>query len=1698
MQEEINKEEHKETVKRQRSLPAKIGRIFLKTLLFLVLFIILVFLLILTPPVQRFLTAKAENFLEKKLQTNVEIGRIAFGLSGDVSLQNVYIEDRTKDTLVSGGAIKANINFLKLLSSELEVTGIELQNITAKIKRVLPDTTFNYQFVVDAFVSKTTKPEDTTAVPMKMSISDVTLDNVALTYKDAVTGNDVFARIGYATTTIDTLDPYTQTFTFPSFILRNSVVRMKQTKPLLEVKPLAVDLKEAATPAPMHLNFGVIDVSKVSIQYDNDVSALYSTVSIGKLKVDGKLLDISNNKIHLDEISLANTTASVRMGKTAGATVVKEQAAQEVTAQATVPWDFKVDRVRFDNTAIRFDDDSKAVLNSGMDYSHLKMDSLTLHADNVVYNKDGTGLTITKGSLKEKSGFVLSDLQGELLYGSNQSYLKNLLIKTPGTEIKRSLSLQYASLAEFTKNPERTVFDIDVADSYVQVKDILLFAPQLRSQPALRNVNDVWKMNIVGNGTMDRLNIESLQFDGLQNTQLNAKGTLVGLSNPNNAGGNFTIYRFHSTQNDIALFTGARLSNAQMDMPESFDISGMISGNAGRLNTRLDLNTADGNIDLDGTFANLLNPAATTYNATLRTQGLRIGKILRQQATMGSLSATFTANGRGITPETINTKFNAAISNVGYNKYNYRNIKLNGSLNKTAFVVNADVKDPNAVVTLTASGNYAGYGSYKIDGMIDSVKAHNLGFSTEPLIVRGAIDGTIASLNPDALQADVLITKGLVVSGANRLALDTIQLIAGRDAENFIALKSDLVRAELRGQYRLSDLGNIMLDNISPYFNAGTATATAKPAAPVQPYDIRFNADLIYSPALTAFVPDLKRADNIHAEGTLASGSGLKAVLTAPYILYGTNEVNNLRATINTADSGMQINTTVEHLKSGSSFDVFGTRFTATALNNNINFALGIDDKTKRPKYRLSGLVEMPSTGDMTLHLNPDSLLLNYDQWTVAPNNKIVIGKTAITANDFTLAKDGQQLTIQSLAPTGGQTPLQVSFKDFRIGTITGFIKADSVLVDGVMNGAATFTNLTEQPLFTSDITIADLTFRKDTVGNLNLKVGSTGNQYNADITLAGKGNDLAITGNMTPGEKDIAMNLDLAIRRLEMGTFEGALKDFITSASGSVNGGISLRGTTTTPVIDGKINFDNVAISTLAIGGPLRVDNESLVAVNNKGFSFDKFSIRDSANSPLTINGLVGTTNFINYDFDLTIRGRNFRAISKPKRQGDIYYGNLFVTTNMHITGTESAPKVDGSLTVLDSTDFTVVVPQVDPGVVSREGVVAFMDFDSPENDSLFLASYDSLNKSVLIGYDIATNLTIKKEAKFNIVIDEANGDFVALQGEANMSAGVDPSGKVNLTGSYEIDQGSYQISYNFLQRKFDIEKGSRITWSGEPTDADLNVTAVYIANTAPLDLVSNYIAESNQAIRNTYLQKLPFQVRLNMQGQLMKPQLTFDIVLPTNKNYSVSSDIINNVDTRLTQLRQEPSELNKQVFALLLLGRFVGENPFESSGDGFNAGAFARQSVSKLLTEQLNNLTQDLIGGVDLAFDVASTDDYTTGERRNRTDLNVGLSKQLLNNRLTVTVGSNFELEGPQQSGQKSNNIAGNLAINYQLSRDGRYAIRAYRQNEYFGAVDGYIIETGVRFIITLDYDKFADIFRKRKRVQNGDRQKAKEPNP
>src|SRR6202012_3954094 len=83
----------------------------------------------------------------------------------------------------------------------------------------------------------------------------------------------------------------------------------------------------------------------------------------------------------------------------------------------------------------------------------------------------------------------------------------------------------------------------------------------------------------------------------------------------------------------------------------------------------------------------------------------------------------------------------------------------------------------------------------------------------------------------------------------------------------------------------------------------------------------------------------------------------------------------------------------------------------------------------------------------------------------------------------------------------------------------------------------------------------------------------------------------------------------------------------------------------------------------------------------------------------------------------------------------------------------------------------------------------------------------------------------------------------------------------------------------------------------------------------------------------------------------------------------------------------------------------------------------------------------------------------------------------KQFLNDRITVTVGNNFNLEGAQP-GQKSTDVAGNISVGYKLTEDGRYLVRAYRRDEYI-VVEGEVVETGVGFTLTYDYNKFKELF-------------------
>ena len=219
-----------------------------------------------------------------------------------------------------------------------------------------------------------------------------------------------------------------------------------------------------------------------------------------------------------------------------------------------------------------------------------------------------------------------------------------------------------------------------------------------------------------------------------------------------------------------------------------------------------------------------------------------------------------------------------------------------------------------------------------------------------------------------------------------------------------------------------------------------------------------------------------------------------------------------------------------------------------------------------------------------------------------------------------------------------------------------------------------------------------------------------------------------------------------------------------------------------------------------------------------------------------------------------------------------------------------------------------------------------------------------------------------------------------------------------------------------------------------------------------------------------------------MHLKGQIMQPLLTFDVILPENKVYPLTPDQIELVQGKLSQLRTDTTALNKQVFATLILGRFVSDDPFSSSSPGL--GFTALQSVSTFIGEQLNQAAGKLVKGVDISVDLQTAEDYTTGSMQQRTDLNLAASKRLLNDRLKLTLGNDFELQGPQTNNQQSSYVPNNLAADYLLTPDGRYTLRTYRKNYDEGVLQGYITQTGLDFIVSVDYNNLMYVLKKKKK--------------
>jgi hypothetical protein len=1675
-------------------------------LLALVLFLVLGLIVALQiPSVQDYAARKAAGYLQNKIGTEVRIAKFRTDWRHGVALEGVYLEDQKGDTLVAVGKLALGLDLWALTKSEINLSSLELTDGTVHIARTEPDSTYNFDYILAAFATgdtTTTTPADSTG-GFKYDIGDAHLQNIYLTYKDQVDGLNVRTRVGDLAVAMNEVDVDRSIYRVESAALKNTSLNITQTK----VPP--------DTPSePLTLTFGLdkATLENVALNYRNTPSGQYIKTRIGQGEVTADNIDLLRQRLELNTLTLRNSEVAYAQNENVPVaqrvinpvkTVQKLDSAVAQTTGAPTSW--RVSLKESDISGLRFafdnvDEKRQRTRLPAIDYNHMLFDSLALRTRNLVYSSNRTTGRIDLLRGREQSGFRVDRAAADVVYDSVQIRLDNLDLITPHTRIRRTLAIGFDSLGMLadSKLIGKMRMEADLRDTRLGFRDILYLAPDLITEkPFTSGPNQSVLLNGRITGRLDNFALNNVEIVGLRNTIVRVDGRIRGL--PNTDGRLYTdlnIRQLTTTKRDINdLLPAGLIPQEVIELPERATLSGTVRGRptANDLALNLRANTSYGGATI---VANLRpGPAGREpVDARFTFQNFQLGRLLKQPD-IGAVTGRGTYTGAGFEPTTMRGQLVAKLDRARYGNYTYRNIDATVGITGQQYAIDArSTGDANAAFAIKGNIDLRNPNApvYAFSGNLQSLNLTALGFySGGDLRVQGDLNANLTGSDLNTLNGTLVGNNIVVVSNNQPIPLDSVNMrvvqVPGRTELDFA---SSILNATVRGNTRLGDMATELQRHIDRYFDLPDVQYRASSVA----RNFTFEVQVPKSGArlLPKFVTGLTRISPFTASGSYDSrAANLTVRSDVAFMRYLGTAFDSLKVRVGSDAQKLDYSVALDQIRQDTTLRVPNPSLTGSIANNQIGTRLRIAESDSAERLNLGGVLQVLNGAKTYQFSFAPQLSVDRQEWVVGPDNFIRYTPATgnIVAQNVRLSRnEGTErfLALQTLP--GARNPLQVQIGNFDLYALGRAAGLQDSLIGGTLNGQAVAYNLGRAgQAFTADLTLTQLAYNKYILGDVRAQaVNNVADRYDLTAQLTSQeGNDVRLQGYY---ETSGAINLTTNIAQLNLKTVEPFSLGQIRETSGALTGQFTIRGTTAAPLLRGNVRFRDAGFTLSQLGAPYRISEQELV-LDDRGLRFDDFAVLDSLGSKAIFNGYIiparNLAQVLQYRLDLTAVTNNFLAVQSKRSDNPLYYGTLFVDSDSRITGVLNRPAVRTRATVADGSDLTVVVPTDDPVEVQREGIVVFVDKDAPKLDSALTAVVEVDSAAVATGYDVQANVTVTDRTPFTIVIDEAAGDNLRVRGEGTLNAVLDERGAQSLTGRLGVTEGQYELSlYDLAERKFDIAPGSFILWTGDPFNAQVDVTAIYKVRAVAADLISNQLDTDQPEISNLARNRLPFEVLLKVTDQLLKPTIGFDIRLPENSTGPVSGP----VRAKLEQLRQpsEQNELNKQVFALLALNRFIPENPLKSTAaPGGLVGNQLRGSASQVLTDQLNSLTGEYLAGLGLELGVDSYAAVSgTGQQYNQTDLNVAVRRQLFNDRLSVRLGTDVPLGGGgnQAAGGASaaSQFAGDVSIEYNILSDGRLRLRAFRNNAYED-IDGQFIRTGMALIFQRDFNNAQELFAK-----------------
>ncbi|WPU93579.1 translocation/assembly module TamB domain-containing protein [Mucilaginibacter sabulilitoris] len=1400
---------------------------------------------------------------------------------------------------------------------------------------------------------------------------------------------------------------------FTSVVLEGLYVLDKKQDTLLSTPTLAVDIKGFSLLSSINertINFE-------SIELDN-----------GSFYLKKQKDSTTNLKFIIDYFNSGDTTK-----KTPGK-----------------PWTLNFDKIAINNFHFRYknqliDTVENKINFNDLDVSHFSTVVTGMDIKNHLFKGHVQHLT-----LQEKSGFYVKNFTANATIDTNQVLLRKLTLQTRHSDLKDYFRMRFRSFDDLDDFENKVNMDADFKASRISSTDIAYFTSGMGKT--------TFDLGIEGRvkGLVNNLKSKNVTISGGQATFIRGDFNLRGLPDWDNTFLELKFDQVASNKKDLDYLISHFSGSPNMQVPAiigkfgNINFTGRFTGLQndfvayGIFKTGLGRFDSDINLKID-------KKGTPSYSGKLDAFNFDLGTLLDEN-TLGRTTFNADVKGSGDALKNLGIKVNANINTIDFKGYTYNKLTVNGSFIKKLADGHITINDRNLKLDLKGSVNLnPTLPVYDLAATIKDARLNKLKLIKDTITISTTLKTAFSGNQLDNIQGNVLFSPARVVDPRNNYLVDSLYLSSTGSGNNReINLRSDFADASIKGKFDLATLPSYYKTIAKKYIpSIKTTIVTPKPE------QFAFNLTLKNLDPLTAiFLPDLKIPDQGTFVGQFDSEN--KTATLSGYIKtikYGKTVFHDFIIDENTTDSLLGLNLSLSKVDLTDSLFIKDINITNFLKNDSLNFNVKLSDKNAVNQLDLYGLVEFGRDTTAKLKLLPSDIILEKEKWKIQEQVRIRLldGKTQVSG--FELSNGLQKVHINGFISDNPADELKLSFEKFNMRTLNQLTRTSGIYLNGSLNGDVNFTSIIKSPGVDAHLTIDSLSMNKTLIGNVKLvsTLGNDRKQANMNLNILNRGLEtMNIAGIYAFGhDTDDNLDFDVKMNQTEAIIFEPFIKDLVSDVKGHISTDLKLTGKPSNPQLNGSLTLENTGVTVNYLKTAYTVNNK--LSVNNSVINISNMVLKDIKGGTGTANGTVDLNNLDNPNIQVVLDARNLMALNTTFKDNHIYYGTAFGTGKFSFKGPVDNMKID-------------ITARTEAGTI----------FNIPLNTSSTASEYDFIK---FVSHKDTVKETAKERAfngvtlNFDLSADEKTivkitTDYGLLEGSGvanNLKLNINSLGDFEMYGDFLISSGKFEFTAkNFISKNFTVSQGGTIRWTGNPSNAEINLRALYEVRTSKGPL---YAAAGLQT--PTSSQQTLVQAQLILTKSLLQPVIDFDFNFPTDP--SVKDD--------LATYLADNNNRSQQAISIIVRRTFSSNNNNLTNQVLGTAG----EAVSEFAFNKLNSLiSQSNIKNFDLNI---------------RSFSEASASLRFFNNRLSFN-GSLFSNNGSNDLFNNNNSSLFNQKFNaltkdfealYQIRKDGnltaRYSYRALNNTTLSSLGGDQLIPqyvNGLGLVYTRDFDTFGEFIR------------------